>query len=80
MAIQGYATAQALAAKHKIAVVTLYLWARKGQLPIPPGVDVARTPLTRREAANRWFLRESVRLAAKQSRRKRTGRPLGYRP
>ena len=80
MARRGYATAQVLAQRHRIAVVTLYLWAWKGTLPVPPGVDVAETPLTIRESANRWFLCESVKLAVAESRKKRTGRPLGYRP
>lgn len=80
MRAEGYETAQALAKKHQVSVVSLYLWARKELLPVPPGVDVEKTPLTRRESANRWFLRESVKLYVKASRgRKRSGRPLGYR-
>jgi predicted site-specific integrase-resolvase len=81
MRARGYATAEVLARRYKVSVVTLYLWRRKGLLPVPLGVDVGKTPLTIREAANRWFLVEAVKLAAQESRsKKRSGRPLGYRP
>lgn len=62
MAARGYATAQALAAKHDITISTLYTWNRKGQLPVPPGVDVAATPLATKWRGNRWFLVASVDL------------------
>jgi hypothetical protein len=58
----GYANQQALAVMFKVGESTIRYWILRKQLPVPAGVDVAKTPLTFKNSGIRWILIASVAL------------------
>ena len=57
---RGYANQQTLAARFKVGESTIRYWILNKQLPVPEGVDVAKTPLTFKASGIRWILIASV--------------------
>ena len=60
MAALGYANQQTLASRFKVGESTIRYWILRKQLPVPDGVDVAKTPLTFKASGIRWILIASV--------------------
>ena len=60
MAGLGYALGETLAAQFKVGESTIRYWISKKQLPVPEGVDVAKTPLTFKASGCRWILAAAV--------------------